>query len=512
MAGCARGGSPGGTSGQSEKPIVVLLGVDANTLDPARWTSVPEWSVMSHIFDTLVDVDLKSGEVVPVLAESWEQKDEVTWRFHLRKGVKFQNGEDFNADSVKFSLDRLLDPKAQKWFFAADADYDHSTVVDPYTIDVVSKQPNAGVLYALRYTFMVPKGAYESTPPDQLSVQPVGCGPYRLEKWEKDSEIRLVRWDGYWGQKPASGEIVFKPVPEASSRVAALLSGEADLIVNLTPEQAATVEGSAKALLKGIQGGRDMYVMIDCSVAPFDDVRARQALNYAVDKERILKQLFAGRGKVLAGIANSVWENTDLTPYPYDQSKALQLFGELGYTRGTDGVLKDGKGQPLQVALQTPSARYLKDVEVAQAVAADLKTLGMQVTVEPLEWSVYVQKQRSGTLAPLSLAGLGGYFNGIGELRWVNPAFHMSPRDGEIRWQDPTWVESYAQMRKTVDPKERKQVADELQKKAFEAAPWIFLYKQYDLYGVSKRLTGWEPRPDELVTLRHVSPATDGGK
>ena len=147
---------------------------------------------------------------------------------------------------------------------------------------------------------------------------------------------------------------------------------------------------------------------------------------------------------------------------------------------------------------------FTKDTEVAQAVARDLRKIGIDVRLETLEWSVRLQKQSAGTLAPLSLYALGGFFNGVGELRWINPGFHRSPRDGEIRWQAKEFVDKYAQMRAETDFGKRKALTDELQKMAFDEAAWVFLYRQYDLYGISNRLANWEPWPNEVINLSPV--------
>jgi peptide/nickel transport system substrate-binding protein len=251
----------------------------------------------------------------------------------------------------------------------------------------------------------------------------------------------------------------------------------------------------------GTSGGRDIFIMIDNRFEPFGDQRARQALNYAVDKQAILDAFFQGRGTILAGIANGFWENEDLDPYPYDPDRALELFAELGYTPGPDGKLQKD-GETISLTMHTSDGRYMKDKEVAQAVAADLNELGLDVTVEPLEWSVLSSKAYAGELAPLTLRGLGGFFNAVGEMRWVDPAPQYSEElDREIRWQSEEFEDLYADMRAEMDTERRKEMADELQAMALEGAPWIFLYKQYDFYGINDRIKNWEPRPDEFVLL-----------
>ncbi len=485
------------------KPVVVLQGVEVTSMDPAQFTNTPQQNVLLHVFDMLTAHDPATGKIVPRLAESWEVVNPTTWRFVLRKGVTFQNGEPFNAQAVKYTLDRLTDPavKAQQWFFVADAGYASSTVIDDYTIEIVTKTPSVVVADALQHVAILPPKYYGSTPLETLATKPIGAGPYRLTEWVKDDHATLQRWDGYWGQKPAIETIIFKPVPELSTRISQLITGAADLIDQVAPDQTGRIDTSACCTTKGVSSFRDIFIMIDLSYAPFSDVRVRQAMNYAVNKQALLDAFFKGNGKILAGVANGQWENTTLKPYAYDPAKAKQLLADAGFTPGPDGIMQKG-GQPIKVIMNTPSGRYTKDKDVAQAVASDLVKAGIAVDVQPLEWSVLTQKQQAGTLAPLTLLGLGGFFNGVGEMRWIDPTYKYSPRDGEIRWQNQQFVDLYAQEKQETDPAKRKVIVDQMQQIALEGAPWIFLYKQFNYLGVNKNLAGWSPRPDEVIDLR----------
>jgi len=484
----------------------VLQGVDPGTLDPALFASTTQQTIFTHVFDTLTELDWKTGELVGKLATNWEIVDDLTWRFYLRKDVVFQNGEHFDAQVMQYNLDRLVDPEvgAYAWFFVADADFESSRVIDDYTIEIKTKQPSAIVAELLRFVFIVPRDYYSSTPMATLSSHPIGSGPYRLVSWTRDESIVLERWDDYWGGTPNIQRIVVRSVPESSTRIAELVTGGADLIVNVPPDQTLLIDRDPNSQVESVESGRVIHVMIDNSVAPFGDLRARLALNYAVNKQAIIDNLFLGLGTPLAGIANGPWRNTNIKPYPYDPERALELFAEVGYTADANGVLRNAAGQAISVTLDTPVGRYLKDVEVAQAVRDDLKRIGLLVEVQPLEWGVYRQEQTSGTLAALSLGGLGGIFNGVGEMRWVTPTRQNSERDSEIRWQSPEFVQLYADMRATLDDAARKVKMDRLQELAMEGAPWIFLYRQFDNYGVSNKLVGWVPRPDEVIDLRDV--------
>lgn len=497
----------GGVALAQTSTVTVLQGVDPANLDPAQFGATPQQTVFTHVFDTLTELDWETGEIVGRLATSWEILDDLTWRFHLRDDVTFQNGETFDAHAVKYNLDRLVDPEvgAFEWFFVADADYESSEVVDDYTIDIRTRQPSALVADSLRFVFIVAPEHYATTSLATLASAPVGSGPYQLTSWTRDDSIVLERWDGFWGDLPAIERIVIRPVPESSTRIAELVTGGADIIVNVPPDQTLLIDMDANSEVKAVVSGRVIFVLIDNSVEPFGDLRARLALNYAVDTQAIIDSLFLGLAEPLTGIANSGWRNENIDPYGFDTDLALELFAEVGYEQDASGVLRNAAGEAITVTIDTPVGRYMKDLEVAQAVRDDLQRIGLQIEVETLEWSVRTQLQRAGELAPLSLSGLGGLFNGVGELRWVTPSPQYSDRDRDIRWQSEEFEEVYAEMRSTMDDAARKELADYLQQLAHDNAPWIFLYRQYDNYGVSNRLGQWEPRADEVIDLRDVT-------
>lgn len=486
-----------------QEPVIVLQGVESTTLDPHFISNTPQMNILFHIFDTLTRVDIATGEVLPNMADSWEVIDDTTWRFYLRQDITFQNGEAFNAEVVKYNLDRLIDPdiNAYKWFFVSDADYKSSEVIDDYTIDIHTNSASAVVADALQNLLIVPMEYYSTTPLEELAVKPIGSGAYQMTEWVADDHLTVERWDDYWGEMSTIKTIIFRPVPELSTRISELVSGGADLIVNVAPDQTGQIESCEFCEIRGSSGTRDIFIMIDLRFEPFGEVKARQALNYAVDKQAILDAFFKSNGSILAGVANGYWENTNLEPYPYNPEKALELFAEIGYTPGADGKLqKDGK--TIKLTMNTSNGRYMKDKEVAQAVAADLNKIGLDVTVEPLEWSVLSSKSYEGILAPLTLRGLGGFANGVAEMRWITPEPQYNMElDREIRWQNQEFEDILTKARAEMDTDKRKEMMDKLQAIAFEECPWIFLYKQYDYYGVNQRLVDWQPRANEYVLL-----------
>ncbi len=215
--------------------VVVAQGVDATSLDSMGYTDAPSINVRLNIYDTLLqrDVNLK---IEPLLAESYKLIDDLTWEFKLRKGVKFHNGEDFNAAVVKFNLERLADPKNKLPQTFLIGVLNRVDIVNDYTVRVITRNPfpTLDARLCLFGGMIAPKFLQEKGPA-YLATHPVGTGPYKFVKWVKDDEIVLEAFDHYWRGTPKIKRVVFKPIPEATTRVASLQTGETDIIVNVPP-------------------------------------------------------------------------------------------------------------------------------------------------------------------------------------------------------------------------------------------------------------------------------------
>ncbi|MBW7884013.1 MAG: ABC transporter substrate-binding protein, partial [Caldilineaceae bacterium] len=399
-----------------------------------------------------------------------------------------------------------LRPPAQARLVVVDGNLDHCEVVDEYTVDIFTTKPTAVFLEQLRYWMIVPK-SYADTSLEELALQPVGSGPYRFVEWEKGDHLTLERWDDYYGGPAPFEGVLFRFVPDASTRVAELLAGNADVITKVPPDQAVEIESSGKALLRGVNSFQDIFIQYDVSVQPLDDVRVRQALNYGTNREEILATIYEGKGKLLAGVANGFWENVNLEPYPYDPEKAKALLADAGW-EDTDGDgIVDKDGAPLSFVLTYPPAgEAILGETLVQALKADLKEIGVDIVLEPVEVTVYNSRLREGTLGPLALATLGGFANAVGELRWIAPSGCRSPRCAEERWQSEEFEQLYEELKGTIDREERKRLVDEAQALAFDEAPWLFLFKQYNQVAVSPRLDQWEERADGLTLLIGIAP------
>ena len=220
-------------------PMVVAFTEDATNLDPARMTGSTTARILSHLFDPLVFLNPRL-ELVPWLAKSWELRDDTTLIMHLRDDVTFHNGEKFDAEDVKYSLERYVDPemkgKTRSKTLLKVGNFSHVEIIDPYTVAIKTKKPAPALVPALTRYVILPKGYYSKTDLDTQITNPVGSGPYKMKSWVRDDKMVLQANENFWKGKPLVNEVVFKGIPEVGTRVSALLTGSAHVISNLTPD------------------------------------------------------------------------------------------------------------------------------------------------------------------------------------------------------------------------------------------------------------------------------------
>ncbi len=483
---------------QSPARVVIEQGTDIESLDPLFTQARFSDNILLTMFETLVTRDSQM-HYHPRLAESWTIVSPTVWQFNLRKNVRFHDGEPFTAQAVKYTIGRLYDPaiKAPS-FLKGFVTFDRVEIVDDNTVRIVTKEPAPLMLEWLVYFYMMAPNYYSGLTPAQAAVRPVGTGPYVFKEWVHDDHITVNLNPNYWGPKPRIETLVFRPVPEAGTRIADLLSGGADVIVNVPPDQVSRINNSPVAAVKTVEGGRDIFIGIRTDRPAFRDRRVRQAMNYAVDVDTILNSLFSGRGRRMATLVNA-FADPNVKPYPYDPNKAKALLAEAGWKLDNGVFVSDGK--PVSVTLDTPVGRYIRDKELAEAVASYLQNIGVQVKVNPLAWPVYAKKMfEDVNPADMYLLGLGSSFDGQDEIRYIQKDFGYNP----TFWNNAEFEKAYRDLNQSVDVRTRTRLLYELQEIAHDDPPIIYLYKQIDYYGVSRRLN-WTPRRDELIILEDAS-------
>jgi peptide/nickel transport system substrate-binding protein len=316
--------APGLSWAAPEGKVVIAQGVDPSTLDTMNQQETPASVVAAHIFDTLVERDQNLKAVPALAAEVPKLVAPTVWEVKLRKGVKFHNGEEFNAESVKYSLERV------KTGLRASSNFrpiDHVEIVDPYTVKVHTDKPwpTFVSIMTFRQASMNPPKAYAGKDSAFISKNPIGTGPYKLVRWSKDEEIVLEANDQYWRGAPKIKTVVFRPIPDDAVRVAALQNGEVDVAVNIPPHLANIIAGHPKVFLSTAPSIRTLQLMFvthefDAQhklVGPYKgvttDKRVRQAIAYALDVDEIIKGVLDGKAVRVSTMLTSLHFGFDPT-------------------------------------------------------------------------------------------------------------------------------------------------------------------------------------------------------
>lgn len=481
----------GGEDVVAEGEIVIMQGVDANTLDPHMRNATPEFNVNVHVFDMALNRNSETLEILPSIFTEWETVDDLTWRFTLAEGATFHNGTPVTSASAVFTFERAAQPQigeaAIVQSLATQIGFESVTAVDDYTIEVKTTKPAAIFPDLLTSFEIMPEDYYADDSTEALAnvaQNPVGSGPYIFKEWVRDDHITLEANPDYWGPKPSIKTVIFRPVPELSARVVALQNEEANIVVNIAPDVAPQLESGDTTRLATVTGGRNIFIGIRCDREPFNDVRVRQALNLGIDFEGIKTALLGGYGERTRTIVNPPNENMEIEAWPYDPERAKALLAEAGVPEG------------FELTMDAPSGRYIKDAEMAQAIAQGYEAIGIKVNLKVLEWSVYAgELLPSGDPDDLFFLGLGSPFSGEQELFYVHPDFSLN----FTFWQNDDYVAKFAELNKELDPAKRKTLMDEIQVIVQEECPWVFLWHQVDFYGASKDLQ-WDARADERIS------------
>ncbi len=484
------GSAPAGAQSRG-KEIIVGLGAEPRTMLPVTIVDWTTNNMLEHIYDRLLDRDAKTFKPKPMLAESWRIVNDTTWEFKLRKGVKFHNGEPFTAQSVKATIDYALDPATKSHFVGAAywGLVKEVQVVDDFTVRFVTKQPwpNLADSAASTNSLIMPAKALKELGPQKLAEKPIGTGPFRFVEWKRDERLVLERNPDYW-QGPADvSRVTFRFIPEFSARMAALLSGEIDIMKDVPPHAVEAIEKSGRATLRSTVSSRINYLaLVNLKPGPMQDLRVRRAMNHAVDVDELIKQVLKGRASRMCGPMAPA--NVDYAPaecYKYDPARAQALFKEAGV---------DPTKLPL--TLDTPSGRYPLDKDVSLAIAAQLQRVGLKVNVVVNEWGTHLDKIKNRNTGDMFFLGWGPALYGQGT---IQPLF-LADQTYASYGNNKTIDEKIARAQTLMEPKARAEAYAELQRLIRDEAPWVFLWQQHDLYGVTNQVE-WTPRADEKVWM-----------
>ncbi|MBD3109995.1 glutathione ABC transporter substrate-binding protein [Bacillus sp. AGMB 02131] len=372
---------------QSSDKLVWAVSSDAPTLDPHGQNDSQSNNVTSQIFDRLVDYS-EDGTVIPMLAESFEAIEDTVWEFKLKQGVKFHDGTDFNAEAVKANIDRILSeelasPKAFILNMITEV-----VIVDDYTVQLKTEFPFGALPAHLAHnagSIIAPSAIEEEkSGGKKVDENPIGTGPFKLEKWERGAQIDLVKNDDYWGEASELQAISAVVVPEQSTRNAMIETGEAH-VIQVGSQDVKTIEGFDFIDLIKVNGTRMDYVGFNVEKEPFGDVKVRQAISMAIDKESIVSGVLDEQGLAAVGpLAPTVVGNSqELKPLEFDAEKAKALLAEAGYPDGFTTTLWVNEASK-------------ERADIAEYVQANLQEIGVTVNIEVVEWGAFLEKTAAG--------------------------------------------------------------------------------------------------------------------
>jgi len=476
--------TPGTPTPEPLQEVIVLTADEIRTLEPYRMVSVrAEISLAGHIWDTLTFVN-SDQELEPGLATDWRLINNFTWEFDLREDVFFHNGEPVNAEAVRFSIERAQSMPGSLETFGYDTQLEQIEVLDDYQFRLVTTSPVSNLVYLVSSIEILPPIYYSETDAEELSRAPVGSGPYRVAEWTPGSAVELTAVSTHWRGEPAWPKIIFDSEPDAQARLQALQDGAATLIADLPPTTADEWEIPDARLLT-IESAKRLFVGIHIEPgSPLADVNVRQALNYGTDVAALTETWLKGYGQRYGSWVNPPGNNVQLEPWRYDPDQARELLALAGYP---DGFV---------TTLHTPTGVYPHDVEIANAIADQWGELGITVRVEVHEWPEYVGTLLSDSPPPLFLLGLNSRADPLQDTRNLSASFGFNPTG----WESSSFEDRVRRAQSNFNNNARGRLLNEAQAIAYEAAPWVWLWRQVDFYGVVPALP-WTPRADGRIYL-----------
>ncbi|AJY47915.1 ABC transporter substrate-binding protein [Martelella endophytica] len=472
---------------EAKDTLTIDLPNDAATLDPHLQWNTDSYTIYRNIFDNLLTRDT-SGEIVPQIATAWNYENDTTLVLKIRDDVTFQDGSKLTADDVAFSISRIIDPALKSPQLSQFDQIATAEVVDPTTVRITTKSAYPALLAQLVKLSIVPKAYVEKVGDAEFNLKPMGSGPYELAEWKKGIETDLKANDSYWRGQPPFETVVFRAVPDVSTRIADLKTGKADLVRDVPPDQATSIENDPNTKLLSVPTERIGYLYINAEAGPTEDVRVRQAIAYAIDKQGLVDALLEGYGAPVNVLgATPIFGYTDAVEgYSYDPDKASELIKEAG-----------AEGAKLEF-LTSPS--YPR--AVVEAIQQMLNDVGLDVEISSSDQATFL-KRRQGDPANAGSLAYGAWSCACQDADGIIfPLF----RTGSIwaKYSNPQYDALVDAARSTLDEDERKDLYKQAYEILREDVPGLGLFQTYALYGAAKDLD-WQPSPNEAMFVMDMS-------
>ncbi len=485
--------------------IVIGLLAEPVTMDPPQITDLNSARVTKRIFEGLVAQELGSYKLVPGLARSWEiSKDGLIYTFNLRANVTFHDGTPFNAEAVKFCFERQLNEQGP-YYKTGTYPYVKGflgnvqgvEVVNPLTVQIKLKAPLTPFLQYLAHQslFIYSPEALKKHGKD-IVKNPVGTGPFKLETWEPGVKVVLARNDQYWGGAPKVRQAIYVPIIEAQARLAAIKTGEIDLTMDVPPDSLDSLRKDPNITVAESNSSAVWYIALNTRHAVLKDKRVRQAMNYAINKEAIIRDILKGTAIVSSGPMSPVYgpfHEEKTSRYPYDPEKAKALLKDAGYAGGFEVVFlvpESGSG------MQQP-------VEMGTVIQAQLQAVGIKAKIQTMEWGAYLKKYLDGPdMAEMSWNPSIGDPDHVTYMLLSSDRFPPAFNAGF--YQNARVDELLRKGRTTVGDGERAAIYKEAQRIISDEAPWIFIDHGRQIIIHRKRVQGFKLHPNFDLVLTQV--------
>ncbi|CAA9464400.1 MAG: Dipeptide-binding ABC transporter, periplasmic substrate-binding component [uncultured Rubrobacteraceae bacterium] len=535
VAGCGGGGTiSGGGGGSGGSTFVFGRGADSISLDPIHATDGESFRATRQIFDTLLDFAPESFDMIPALATEVPKAQDggLSYTLKLRKGVKFHDGTDFNAEAVRFNFDRWRDTKneyhkggggqssdfayylAQFGGFDDDSVIESVDVIDDYTVKFSLKEPQGPFTRNLTMSpFGIASPAAIKKNVDDFWQEPVGTGPYTFSKWERNSQIRVEANKDWWGTDlPASQgyggphlkEVIIRSIPDNTQRVAALTGNQLNGADGLVPDDVPTVKQQEGFALEFRPPNTVGYLAMNNEKEPFDDPKVRQAFNYAIDMPKLVEAVLGETGEVASNYMPPLipFFNNSIEPYPYDPDKAKQLLAEAG--------VENLETELWYMPIPRP---YMPDAKsVAQIMQQDLKDVGVNAKLVTYEWGTYLDKTGKGdhTMCLLGWTGDNGDADNFLNVLLNSASATPSAASNVAYYKNPEVDKLLEKAQTTVNESARQDAYYRAQEIMHEDAPWVPIAYVKPPIGLQDAVKNFDPNPTSSESFNPVT--LSGGK
>ncbi|WP_299614871.1 ABC transporter substrate-binding protein [Pelagibius sp.] len=472
---------------------------DALTLDPANHRNRETQTIIRNMHDGLLTRDSQMN-VVPELAESWTALDPTTYEFKLRRGVAFHDGSPMTAADVKFTFDRLTGEGAMDGQTSPRKSLlgplKEVKVIDDRTFHMILEEPWPILPAMLPFQEVVSKAHVEKVGTAGMAGSVSGTGPFKLVEWRRGDSVIMERYDGYYGGaadippmgKACVDRVIFKVIPENASRVAALLAGDVHIINGLPTHNVKQVESNPNTRVMAVNGTRSTFIALNNQTAPFDDLRVRRAVAYALDRKLIVDKILDGNATLIDGILSpdAFGKNEALPTYGYDLAKAKALLAEAGHADGIDVTLDvDGANKETAEAIASLLTKAGIRTKVAVNEASQLKAR-YRTKGKPIDGQMWLTSWGNGSLDPVG----------------IFVPTHRTAGRGNSSGYSNTEVDALLDAANTeTDRAKRASLYARAEAIVNKDLPKVYLWVAKDLYGVSNQVAGWQPSADSRINL-----------